>query len=66
MSAHGTGHLYQNGMDQAHVRAEMEVPGVARVKRLGIPLTGLTVEKDAPFQVGFNCKLRKKCPTISI
>ena len=30
----------------------MEVRGVAQVKRLEIGLTGLTVEKDATFQVG--------------
>ena len=44
MSAPGTGHF---------MREEMTGPGVALVKRLEIGgLTGLTVERDATFQVG--------------
>ena len=34
------------------IRTEMEVPGVAQVMRPSGGLTGLTVEKDAAFQVG--------------
>ena len=44
-SASGTGHS---------VVAEMAGPGVAREKRLGTIVAGVTAEKDAPVQVGNN------------
>ena len=43
MSAPGTGHS---------IREEMEVPGVAQEQILMIMVAGVTVEMDAPFQVG--------------
>ena len=55
MSAHGTGHLHMED-DIFRAGGEMEVPGVEQVKRLSggslIRLPGVTVEKDALFQVG--------------